>query len=193
MNDKSGMSVPLAAELYHAFIREGWEPSDVKKLCKHGVLAQILPAMRGGGEKITVSHTIDCSVLPEIPKGWKIFLHKRYPDVVWSLDRIEFLPHPERDVVPFLSYPRNMEIVERVEKLPFANANILDYLLRNKHIIPEGWKVYGVPIAFWGTIYDDSHGDRCLRSLHWNGRDWEDEALWLDQKYEGHKVALLAA
>jgi hypothetical protein len=54
---------------------------------------------------------------------------------------------------------------EHLKGQPVLNANVLDYLLANPHIIPVEWK--GKDVFFWGTIYRVSNGSLWIRYLCW--------------------------
>lgn len=69
------------------------------------------------------------------------------------------------------------------EKLPddVYNACVLEYLLKHQDLIPNDWRNY-YP-CFWGTIYEDLHGDRHVPYLYWIGRRWYLDFDWLDHDF----------
>ena len=71
------------------------------------------------------------------------------------------------------------------------NANVLDYLLANPHLIPEEWK--GKYVFFWGTVYHRRDGDPCVRCLGWNGAGWSWASHWLGASWTGDRPAALRA
>jgi hypothetical protein len=58
------------------------------------------------------------------------------------------------------------------------NATVLDYLLKNTHLIPGEWK--GEYVLFWGTVYRDVEG-LYVRCLHWCEDGWHSFYSWLDK------------
>jgi hypothetical protein len=58
------------------------------------------------------------------------------------------------------------------------NATVLDYLLKNTHLIPAEWK--GKYVFFWGTVYRDAEG-LYVRCLHWCEDGWSSFYSWLDK------------
>jgi hypothetical protein len=74
---------------------------------------------------------------------------------------------------------------------PIYNANLLDYLLANYHLIPEEWK--SKYVFFWGTIYRDSDGDLYVRYLCWLVGRWRWGAAWLDDGWYGARPAAVPA
>ena len=57
------------------------------------------------------------------------------------------------------------ELRKELAKKPVLNANVLDYLLANPHLIPEEWK--DKYIFFWGTVYRSRGGSLFVRCLYW--------------------------
>jgi hypothetical protein len=70
------------------------------------------------------------------------------------------------------------------------NANLLDFFLKNIHLIPESWK--GQYVFFRGTIYQ-GNGDCFLyiRCLFWENSKWHDSFRWFDDNWRGnHSTAV---
>ncbi len=69
-------------------------------------------------------------------------------------------------------------LCEELSKKTVLNANVLDYLLANKEIIPEAWKKMtgdnATFITFWGTIYITGYNALVVRNLRWSAvsQDW---------------------
>ncbi len=81
---------------------------------------------------------------------------------------------------------------------PVLNANILDVLLANLHLIPENWKKdeHGNTrcIFFWGTIYRDPDGPLCVRFLFFYDGVWYWDYGWIVSYWAGqHPAAVLAS
>ena len=78
-------------------------------------------------------------------------------------------------------YIKGTKLHERLKGKNVLGADVLDYLLENPEKIPESWK--GKSVYFWGTIYHDSGGDLCVRSLFWRGGLWGWGGEWLDRNW----------
>ena len=74
------------------------------------------------------------------------------------------------------------EIYKEVKDKPIFNANLMDYLLDNQHLIPEEWKLDKQGrtryICFWGTIYRNSDDLMFVRYIYWH------EVTWVWSYYE---------
>ncbi|MBI2175621.1 MAG: hypothetical protein HYU35_02730, partial [Parcubacteria group bacterium] len=64
---------------------------------------------------------------------------------------------------------------------PVLNANVLDHLLANPHLIPEEWK--GKTVFFWGTIYRDQHDNLRVRCLSCRDDRWHWGAGWFGNSW----------
>jgi len=99
-----------------------------------------------------------------------------------------------RKVILYLSKKQQNsggELCEKLRGKPVLNANILDALADNPHLIPEDWKRDENNntrfIFFWATIYRGADGRLCVRCLcfsdaglwhrrcYWLGFDWGDD------------------
>lgn len=128
-------------------------------------------------------HIIDCDAIPSIPDGWSIL-----PDDEQLPNRVRgaFIWNKEsqKDALHLDKGQKNGKWIEgnklrkALAKQSVLNANVLDYLLANPHLIPEEWK--GKAIFFWGTIYRGRDGRLCVRCLVWGGDGWGWGAHWLD-------------
>lgn len=111
---------------------------------------------------------IDCDADPFVPDGWKVLSHKKDGQVVWDTEKVGFyIPPCQKDILP----PVACEVEEELKDQPVLNANVLDYLIdhpecagiENLAWMDEG-EIKG-EIYFWGTIYEDEDGERCVRAL----------------------------
>ena len=89
------------------------------------------------------------------------------------------------------------DLREELTGKPVLNANILDALYENPHLIPEDWKTDADGniryIFFWGTIYRDSGDGLCVRYLYFRDGVWDRHYYWLDRVWFGHDPAALLA
>ena len=129
---------------------------------------------------------IDITKQPYTPNGWTVESH----DVsikTFDPKKIELV----NEVKDGETAITGTEYRARLEGKPVLNANVLDYLLKNLHLIPEDWK--GKAIFFWGTIYRDSSGDLYVRYLDWYGGRWYWSCDWLDNGWSSNYPAALAS
>ena len=167
-NDTFVMSARQAAELDHALERNGFTPAMVKKLSEGDKLAQIIPFLNGQAEITVRQHIIDCDTQPFCPEEWSVEEHTKGAQLEWDLAKIDLYLCKEQEK----GWIEGNKLRKKLKNQPALNANVLDYLLANRHLIPEEWK--NKYVFFWGTIYRDSYGNLYVRSLNWYGSEW----LW---------------
>ena len=185
------LDVDQAGELKAAFRRGDWTNQEIKKLCEGDVLASVRNVIRGYASIMVLEHVIDCDVTPFVPSGWKVEEHQKGGALRWDKER-------QKDAL-FLAIAQKSGRIEgnklrkelELAKEPVLNANVLDYLLANPHLIPEEWK--GKYVFFWGTIYRASIGGLCVRCLHWHGDEWYWNCLWLGNDWHDDYPAALRA
>ena len=93
---------------------------------------------------------------------------------------------------------KGYELRDELTDKPVLNANILDALYENTHLIPEDWKQdengkirY---IFFWGTIYRFADGSLYVRYLCFYGGGWLRRFFWLSFDWSfNYPAALLAS
>lgn len=143
-------------------------------------------------------HIINCSATPHIPKGWKIEEEDQLPGrvrgkFVWDPAKVVwYLSQNQQNGNNVLGY----ELEELLVNDPVLPANVLDFLLKNPNLIPEGWKRdvndFNHPIYFWGTLYRDSRGYQYVRYLHFSS-GWRDGNGWLGGVFSKREPAALRA
>lgn len=92
---------------------------------------------------------------------------------------------------------KGYELRDELTGKPVLNANVLDALYENPHLIPEDWKKDEAGniryIFFWGTIFRSPGPDGlCVRDLYFGGGTWRRSCGWLDGGWGGVPAALLA-
>ena len=184
MKDTFIMSVRQAAELDHAFERNGWTPSHIKALSSGDMLARILPVVLGHAEIKPREHLIDCDAPVFCPDDWEVLPPvEQIPSrvtgqLVWNLKAVRLYLSPnQKGVKHIVGNDLRLELVEN--KSQVYTAHVLDYLLKpeNQHLIPEEWK--GKAVFFWGTIYQHPYGSRYILFLYWFGSKWHWSYYWL--------------
>lgn len=205
MSDKLiSLSVGLAQEIEHALNRNGFQSLDeVKGLTKGDFLANVRNVQLGHAEIKPIEHAIDLGTDPFLPDGWKVEEHRKGKvaklerkgdDLYLDGKKIDFYlskPQKKRNVIV------GDELRKDLAKQPVLNANVLDYLLKNPHLIPEMWKKDEKEnthyIFFWGTIYRSSDGRLCVRYLYWVGDWWNWSCGWLGNVWDDDDPAVVSA
>jgi hypothetical protein len=182
------LDVDQASELKAAFRRGDWTNEEVKKLSEGDILAQVRKVILGHAEIKHIEHLIDCDAEPFVPNGWKVIEHKKGGQFKFDPKKIKL--HLSKNQKPGKSIKGN-DLRKELESELVLNANVLDYLLANPHLIPEEWK--GKYVFFWGTIYRNSDGILYVRYLLWDGDRWRWSFLWLDRGWNDDDPAALLA
>ena len=94
----------------------------------------------------SLDHLIDLDANPFIPLGWKVNEHRKNGQFKWDPSKVKLYLSKEQQV---RGWPEGNLLRRELVGKPVYNANVLDYLLKNPHVIPEEWK--GKSIFFWGT------------------------------------------
>lgn len=143
--------------------------------------------LQGLSEVVVKTHVIDCNADPHVPENWKVEEHIKGGELTWNPEKITL----------YLSDKQKGGVIEgnklrkELKGKPVLNANVLDYLLKNPHLIPDEWK--GKYIFFWGTIYRRSGGSLYVRCLCWGGGSWGWSYRWLVRDWGGGSPAAVLA
>ena len=173
-NDTFVMSVRQAAELDHAFARNGWSAEDIKKLSAGSTLTEFRKILLGHASIATVEHDIDLDADPFVPEGLTVEEHHKGGSFSWDVTRVQlWLSEGQRGS----KYVEGNKLRKELAGSQVFNANLLDHLLKHTHLIPEEWK--GKYVFFWGTIYRGRGGGLCVRCLYWDGGRWRWFYGWL--------------
>jgi hypothetical protein len=169
--------------------RLGVGRDDLKRFRKSSsrVKAEVAQLIKG---KAMNGIIIDCDAQPFTPDGWSVEEHQKGGTFTWDKET-------QKDAL-YLSkgqqggkYIEGNKLRKEMAGKPVLNANVLDYLLKNPHLIPEEWK--GKYVFFWGTVYRHRVGDLCVRCLYWDGGRWRWSSYWLDLDWSGYRPAALRA
>lgn len=182
------MSSRQAAELDHAFERNGWSSQEVKLLSSGDLLANVRQVILGHASITVMEHVIDCDADPFVPNSWKVEEHQKAGPFTWDAAKVEFhLANGQKNGKVIEGNKLRKELSDKLT----LNANVLDYLLAHPHLIPEEWK--GKAVFFWGTVYRNSDGSLFVRYLCWNDDRWLSDLYWLDFGWNGSRPALVRA
>ena len=202
MSNEFTMTTGQAHEVAQAFGRNGWNNEQVKKLSEGDFLKQVLDALLGRAEIKAIEHAVDFSADPFMPDGWSVEEHQK--GKVAKLERKgDDLYLDGKKIEFWLSSEQKRGVITgnilraKLKGKPVLNANLLDHLLKNPHLIPEAWKKdengntrY---IFFWGTIYRDAVGDLFVRYLYWYGDRWVWHCIWLVDDFHDIYPAAVSA
>ncbi|MFI5260286.1 MAG: hypothetical protein ACHQU0_00630 [Candidatus Paceibacteria bacterium] len=181
------LDVGQANELKMAFRRADYSNDEIKQLCEGSILADVRNVLRKHATITMMEYVIDCDASPYVPDGWKVEEHQKGGQFKFDASQIElYLSAAQKKG----SIEGNKLRKELAGKL-VLNANVLDYLLANPHLIPEEWK--GKYVFFWGTVYRFSDGILFVRYLFWRGGRWLWGSYWLDNGWDGRDPAALRA
>jgi hypothetical protein len=191
-NDTFVMSARQAAELDHAFARNGWTPEEVKKLSAGTMLGDVRGVILGVNEIKPIEHLIDLDADPFVPEGWEVSDHRKGGLFKFSHSNVELYIVPDyRHVKSTIasSYVAHPEYGGDDDKARCSgknlNANVLDYLLAHTELIPEEWKQYEF-IYFWDTSYHEvgkSPHSSSVRYLRRTKDGWTWGWHWLGDVY----------
>jgi len=179
--------------LMHEFVitgsKAGWSSEDVANLSKDENLMKLFHAVLKGTHEIkSIGYLIDCDENPFIPDGWKVEEHQKGGKIKLDISKMElYLSEKQKN-----GSIKGNELREELKGKKPMNTNVLDFLLKNPHLIPEEWK--GKHIFFWGTIYRYSGGRLFVRYLRWDGDGWVWGFDWLVNDFDsGHPSAVSAS
>jgi hypothetical protein len=142
-------------------------------------------------------HSFNFDNSPRVPEGWSI-----HPDDqigsrltgVWyaSFDQLGLHLDPDQvsvELVKDFSITGD-KLKDRLEGHLVIPAHVLDHLFKNPASIPETWKM--CTCIFWGTIYRNCSGGRCVGCLSWDPRSqWRMGYILLRREFETCNTAVV--
>ena len=183
------LDVDQAGELKAAFRRGGWTNQDIKRACEGDTLARYRQVLLGHAVITVVEYLIDLDANPFTPNGWSVpeGFHQKGGQFKWDASkvRLHLTAQQKKGTI------EGDKLREELKGLPVFNANLLDYLLKHPHLIPEEWK--GKYVFFWGTIYRRSGAGLYVRCLCWGGGAWDWDYYWLGHDWPAGYSAAVAA
>ena len=138
--------------------------------------------------RIPSAVAVDLDADPFIPEGWELIEHERRGHVKWGECAWHlFVAENQRQdkyTVPGVELRRQLRIWDT------ANANLLDFLLRNPSRIPTGFG-RGLNIGFWGTLYHNSDGLLTIRTLRRSANKWTEGYAFVGEWFSSSSPALI--
>lgn len=176
------LDVGQADELKLAFRRANYTNNDIKRLCEGTILSDVRNVLLGHAEVKTREHIIDLDADPFIPDGCTVEegKHQKGGSFKWDPAKVQlYLSPSQQDGRSINGEALSAELAGK----PVFNANLLDYLLAYKYLIPEEWKKDEQGrtryTSFLGTEYRCSGGHPFVRCLSWTDSRWHSSRLWL--------------
>ncbi len=166
----------------------GFSPDDVTKLRAFAGLKTIKAVLNGYAKIEIVKHLVDLDANPFVPDGWKVEEHTIGGQFEWSPTAVALYLSTKQQNGGVIG---GHDLRKEMKNQRVFNANLLDFLLANPHLIPEEWK--GKYVFFWGTIYRSSDGNLCVRFLRWVGDEWFWYYSWLDSAWNADYPAAVPA
>lgn len=161
---------------------------DHRKVLENETLLQLMKGVQIGTHEIkAIEHRIDCDAAPMIPNGWSVEEHQKGGMLQFDITKVNLhLSRKQKN-----GSIEGNKLREELKNKKVLNANVLDYLFANPHLIPEEWK--GKDVFFWGTIYRDSFDSPYVRYLRWIGAQWYWGSHWLSFDFDAFNPAAVLA
>lgn len=173
--------------------KAGWGAEEWAKLAhSEKIMRQIVRVLRGQAAITDLECLIDCDALPFVPEGWKVVEHQKGGPFNWDASQVVLHLDDDQKSGKVVEGSKLLaKLAKAIKQGDLLNANVLDFLLANPHLIPEEWK--GKAVFFWGTVYRDRSGDLCVRCLFWHGGRWYWGNRWLVYGRDGNNPAAVRA
>lgn len=191
MSDKELMlDVGQANEIKLAMRREGsWTNEEIKMLCEQkGFLTKVREVLLGRAEIKQVEYLVDLDADPFLPDGWKVEEHQKGGQIKYDSTKVRLYLSRKQQNGKVID---GNELRKELKSQKVMNANLLDFYLKNPHLIPEKWK--GKAVFFWGTIYRGADGYLDVRCLYWRSGRWHWLYDYLDDEFSGGPAAVSAS
>lgn len=159
--------------------KAGWTVDEWAKLAHSEETMQNIRHVLLGHAKIVIpEHVINCDTDPFVPDGWEVVEHQRSGAFKWNAADVAL--HLDKEQMDG-KWIEGDKLRNELANKPVLNANVLDHLLANPHLIPEEWK--GKFVFFWGTIYRDQHDNLRVRCLSCRDDRWHWGAGWFGNSW----------
>ena len=164
----------------------GFTPEQVTKMRNYPNWKDIKQVLEGHAEIKLLEHVIDLDVNPFCPNGLTVEEHQKGGTFHWDPTKVQLYLSKTQSKGEFIG---GHDLRKDLAGKPVLKACLLDYLIKNPHLIPDAWK--GKAVFFWGTIYHDSVGDLYVRYLYWGDGQWHSDSSWLGGDWYDDDPAVL--
>jgi|GEM_PF-6562530 hypothetical protein len=118
--------------------------------------------------------SVDLSVTPITPQGFKIIKDTIGEIVELDFSKLDlFITEKQTSGLCINSSDLKKEMRGR----PVAGANLADFFLANPKFVPR--KFNHNYLIFYGTIFEDAHGQRCFKCIYRRAHEeWTETYVW---------------
>src|SRR3989338_9268272 len=215
--DMSSFSEGQTHLLMDALEKKGFTPSHVTKLGQFSNIAGIMAVLDGQAEIRSVGEDmprwikidentilVNFGAAPKLPfdgakleqhlgEGWSIVQKRKKGLYVRGIRVLLYLSQRQKGSNHLKGYELRDELVGRA----VLNANLLDALYENPHLIPDDWKEDSGGniryIYFWGTGFGGRVGFEYVRCFYFHGGGWLRSYDWLDCDWSSRESAAVLA
>lgn len=169
--------------------KEGFTPEHLTKLGQFKDISLIRDVLDGRAEIKRMEYLVDLGADPFVPEGWSVVEHKKCGQFKYDPTKVGlYLEKKQQNGMVIAG-----DVLRwKLKNQPVYNSNLLDFWLKNPHLIPEDYK--GKAVFFWGTIYRSAGHGLCVRFLCWDGGGWGWHSYWLvNDFYDNHPAAVSAS
>ncbi len=165
----------------------------MQKIIIEGKSSQHLTVVNNHARIEEIQFLIDGNVQPFIPKDYTLLEHRKNglwkwkPGIKWNFNIKLVLFTGQKKI----GGVKGVFIYEKSLSQNVLNANALDYLLAHQELIPKEWK--GKCICFFGTIYRNNLGYRCVRYLEWFNNGWRCSSRSLELEFGDNYYVAMAS
>ncbi|MFA5934834.1 MAG: hypothetical protein WC827_03055 [Candidatus Paceibacterota bacterium] len=152
-----------------------------------------MDVLEGNSEIKIIERPVDLDAKPFIPEGWSLAKNEdgtpcHRQGGKWNYDRTKIKAYTSKSQLKGhgVKWP---DLYKELEDQLVINANLLDFYLKHKHLIPLNWN--NSIILFCGTTYRDCNNQLRVRYLHHNGNDWAGGSTPIDINFGHHSLALV--
>jgi hypothetical protein len=182
------LGVVTAGRFARKCAEAGWEIQEFEDISVDD-LVDLRSILRGQAEVKPAEHAFDRGVLPKPPINGATIAEHHGTAGISKFERKEDGLYLNGGKVTFYlskgqeSGPVTDRGHRHLSKRRALSATDLDYLLEHPNLIPQDWKRDKngsiQHIFFWGTVFHGPGNNLCVRTLLWNGGQWQSSYHWL--------------
>jgi hypothetical protein len=106
------------------------------------------------------TYIVDCDAPPYVPEHWEVKEHHKGGWIEWDVSQVKLYVSSRQQNGLWIE---GNKLRQELTQLRPYNANLLDFLLKRPHLVPQEWR--DKQVFFWGTVYRDRYGSMCVRCL----------------------------
>ncbi|MES2224699.1 MAG: hypothetical protein V4478_01795 [Patescibacteria group bacterium] len=150
-------------------------------------------------DTVEKEHIIDLDADPITPyERMTVIEHTKGGQFMWDPKKIQLFLHDLQKEENGISLSEAVRFHAEVNSRQVFNANLLDYLLDNQHLIPEEWRANADGtkryVCFWGTRYVMYRLISAIRYMHFEGGVWYSSYFGcVGKRWDAHCPAAILA